>query len=339
MDERNDVDAEADERMPVVMIDDTPPRRSRFVWPALGGVLLLAVLAGAMVVRARRPASPPPAPAVEIAFVDPAPEPVAYPDEPAVQEIPEPPVPPPSPSLVKTEAVVAKAVEEPPAVPEPPADPPTPPPPPAVPAKAPPLPSPAPAPAPAPEAPTIENRFLSAAALLRDAEPLFREIADQFDPAALKKADVRELASKMDRVELQLEEAQQVYIRLRADAPDLENLEWRIHALEELQEAVKTGRARIKVPLAMKNARALENEVAPLSKEALDGFQPFSREAHALDAKAEMTVRKLREARKLYASIRNEAPDPKTIDGRIRRIDAVVDSLESRFPSIQQSAR
>lgn len=340
MDDRTDVDAQTDEKMPVVMIDhdDPPPSPRRILWPALTGVLLLAILGGAAMVYGRRAASPPPVPATEIAYVapaPPAPEPVFSPVELVIEETPELPVPPPPPppSLPKTEAPVVEDVGEPLTVPEPPADP-TPPPPPVLVAKAPP-PAPPPPPPPAPEASTVEKELLSAAVLLRDAEPLFRQIGDQFDAAALQNADLHDLAAKMDRVELKLKEAQQVYARLQIDAPDPETLGWRLQALEDLLDALKEGRARIKVPLAMKNAGALEDVAAPLSLEALEGFQPFSREAGALDAKAEMAVRKLREARELYASIRNDVPDPKIIDRRIRRIDALVDNLEERFQSIK----
>ena len=339
MDERSEPNRETDETMPVVVIDNDPveepvlnedPRpRRRLLWPAVGGVLLLAILAGAAVIRQHTPTSRPMIPAVEIAHVDAAPlapEPVAIPEDQIVEETPQIAVP----ALPTTEAVlVKKEVKEVPAVPEVRPEPTAPPPAETV-AKGAPLPA-----VPEPVEATFEKQLLFAAVQIREAEPLFQEVADSFDPVVLKKTSLRELADKMDRVELKLKEAQHIYTRLQTDAPEMVNLEWRLQALHELLDALQQGRARIRVPLALQDARALQKEAEPLAKEALEGFQPFSREAQALDAKAEMAVRKLREAREIYASIRCDMPDPKAVDRRIRRIDAVVNTLEERFQSIK----
>jgi hypothetical protein len=343
-DDRNPKE-EVPDNVPYVVVDtdgNRPPQRPRILWPALAGGGLLVIVAGFAVLLYRRPSGIPPAPfpvTTEIAFARPVPpelppvpatlEPVV--EDPVVEEPAEDPGPPPPPNTVV--AAVPRAEELAPKVEEPPA--PSGPRP-----EAERIPSPviaAPAPAPPAEPSSVEIQLQAAAADIREAERFFREVAERFDSGAIKDANLRELAHRMDRIEQNLKEARGVYGRLRPQVSDPETLERRVRVLDELLESLKEGRARIKVPLAILEAETLEGEAALFGKEALDGFQPFSREAQALDAKAEAAIAKLREARERYRSIRKDVPDPTVVDRRVRSLDALVDKLEERYPSVKSA--
>jgi hypothetical protein len=260
---------------PIVIIDDDEeaaepaapaPKRRRWIWVAAPGVLLMVVLGTLALRPARPPAVPEARPAMEIAVAPETPPPLLE-DPPEVQpEIPAPPAeaPPPPPR----EETVAKA----------------------------PPPAPPPEPESKPEPPPSFVRELDAAACaIREAEPIFRDIADE-----IERGDPRHLAARMDRVEEQLRTARELYARLRNQVPDPETIEARLEILDELIEALNEGRERIRVPLALKEAELLQQQG------------------------------RLREARDLYASVRNAAPDKKAVDRRIKRIDAQLKAREAK---------
>ncbi|HVE39786.1 MAG TPA: hypothetical protein VNM14_07870 [Planctomycetota bacterium] len=321
--------------LPIVILDDDdqeqapPPRRRRWIWvAAAAGAVLIAALGSLILLSKGRPVAPASMPATEIAFA--GENPIAVPEPPPApgEPLPEDPAevqPPPPPPPVVAEAPVTKP--EPPVVAKEEAPPPPPPPPPGQTiAKAP---EPPPAPPKAEETVPVEKELAAAATSIRDAEPLFREAAE-----ALEKGDPRDVVAKMDHAERLLLEARETYGRRRLDAPDPETVETRIAVIDELVEALKEGRARIRVPLALKEADALEREAAPLAKEALDGFQPGSHDAQALDVKAEAAAGKLRDARERYLSVRNSAPDPKSVDKHLKSLDALLERLEKRYPAV-----
>jgi hypothetical protein len=325
---------EIEEHEPYVFIDDeeaeAPRRRFPWIWGALAGTILLAALGALTFFHGRRPMSPPPPPlpAEEIAFVDAdpvSPEDPESPAEPAHEDAPVVLPPPPAPTPPKAELPVvavapAPAAKEAPAAPPPPA--------PVERVKSP----------PAPEEPlSFVKGLASAAAAIGEARPLLFEVVDHFDPPEFQKGDVLELAAKMDRVEERLKLALGIYSRLRTQVPDPWILDQRLEAIRDLLEALAEGRARIRVPFALKKASVLQEEAVPLAKEALNGFQPYSREAQALDVRAEVAAAKLQEARRLYESIRKDVPDPERVDQRLKAIDSLLGDLEGRYP--QMSAR
>jgi hypothetical protein len=185
--------------------------------------------------------------------------------------------------------------------------------------------------------PTVETQLASAAAAIGDAKPLLFEVVDRFDPPSFQKGDVLELAAKMDRVEERLRLALVIYTGLQEQAPEPGILDQRLEAIRDLLAALAEGRARIRVPLTLKRAAVLHEAAVPLAKEALDGFQPYSREAQALDVRAEVAAGKLHEARRLYESIRKDVPDPEPVDQRLKAIDTLLADLEGRYP--QMTAR
>jgi hypothetical protein len=318
---------------PIVILDDEdqgqappPPRRRRWIWLAgAAGATLVAALGTMILLPKGRPAAPAATPPTEIAFAAKSPavaEPaLAPPAEPLPEDPTEVQPPPPPPPIV---AEVPATKSEPPVVAK---------------EEAAPRPPPGQTVAKAPEPPTeppkveeaapVEKELAAAATSIRDAEPIFREAAE-----ALEKGDPRDVAAKIDRAERLLREAQETYGRRRLDAPDPETVEARMAVIDELVEALKEGRARIRVPLALKEADQLQREAAPLAKEALDGFQPGSHDAQALGVKAEVAAEKLRGARERYLSVRNSAPDPKGVDKSLKRLDAELEALERRYPSL-----
>jgi hypothetical protein len=330
------MDEPEEEHEPFVMIEDDeearlPRRLLPWLWGASTGALLVALVLLELF-HGRKPAPPPPAPAVDISFVHEEPialETSSAPDvatvdprtlTPTSTPASAPPAPPSTPAELEVPLVVDEA---PPVIEEAPAPAST------LVAKAP-LPAPV---APAPEKVVpVEMELAAASASIRDATPLFSEMADHFDPTAFKNADVCDLAAQMDRVEKKLREAQEIYARVRERAPDPETLERRLDTIRDLLDALQEGRARIRVPLALKRADGLREEAVPLAKEALDGFQPYSREAQALEVRAEVAAGKLRDARRLYLSVRKDVPDPERLDQRVKDIDSLLESLESRFP-------
>jgi len=325
---------EIEENEPYVFIDDeeaeAPRRRPPWLWGALAAAaVLLAALGAVTFLRGRRPADPSPPPAVEeIAFVDAdpvSPEEPAAPPEPASATAPVALTPTPAPTPPKAEVPVIPDVLV-PALKEDAPDPP------------------APAPVepvkklPAPEkSPSFEKELASAAAAIGDAKPLLFEVVDHFDPPAFRSGDVLELAAKMDRVEERLKLALGIYARLQEQGPDPGILDQRLEAIRDLLGALAEGRARIRVPFALRKAAVLQEEAVPLATVALAGFQPYSREAQALDVRAEVAAGKLHEARRLLESIRKDVPDPVPVDRRLKAIDSLLADLEGRYP--QMTAR
>jgi len=339
---------DSDDNVPVVVLDDDggPPPQRRFpgLWSALAGAFLLATLGAVALFYGRRPSPPPPVPSEAMACADADPVPLDEPSAPVelAKEVPPaapPPIPPlppasasPAPASTSPRTEVAVLAEEPsPVVEETSGDP---------------L-SPAPeedvaeVQAPVPTAPTregspsIEKDLGAAAAAISDATPLFVEIADRFDPPAFRNGDVCELAAKMDRVEEKLREAQRIYAQVKDRAPDPRMLDQRLEMIGDLLDSLKDARARIRVPFALRRAEVLQEEAVPLAKEALDGFQPFSREATVLDVRADVAAGKLREARRLYISIRNDVPDPEVVDQRVKSVDSLLEDLDGRYPQVR----
>jgi hypothetical protein len=291
---------------PIVVLDDEeespaaapppapPPRRRPWIWGALPGALVLIGLGAlALWLPKRRPEDPPAiAASAATATLPETPTPVP-PETAPLPPLDDPPeMEPPAP---QPEARPVATADPPPAptaakTPDPP------------PLAAPPAPRPTPE-----EIRAVQKELASAATAIREAEPLFGELA-----GAIEHGDPREVAAKIDRVEDLLRAAQESYGRRRNDAPDPETVEARMAVLDELLEALKEGRERIRVPLALKEAEALE------------------RQAQARGVGPEEAVARLLEARERYALVRHQVPDPKSVDRKIRRIDAQLQSLHAR---------
>lgn len=340
--------ADSEEHVPFVIVEqeEAPPTgRSPWLWGAAVGAYLVAALGAAAFFGHRRPTTPPSGPVEAISFAGTGPSLVdasvtvtvpadAGPAAPARSPIPPPPpathpsdlAPTPPKSEVRVlDEERSPIVKKSPAGPAPPASEveriPIPPPASTAPARQ--------------ESPSVEKELASAAAAIRDARPLFDEIADRYSPPDFQNGDIRDLAAKMDRAETKLREAREIYARVRDRAPDPKLLDHRQETIGELLESLEEGRAKMRVPLALRTAEGLQEEAAPLAKEALEGFQPYSHEAQVLDVRAEVAAGKLREARRLYVSIRNDVPDPERVDERVKSVDSLLGDLEGRYPDVK----
>ncbi|HLF94828.1 MAG TPA: hypothetical protein VJB14_15285, partial [Planctomycetota bacterium] len=136
----------------------------------------------------------------------------------------------------------------------------------------------------------------NAAALIREAAPLYHQVAEGAEPTA-------ELESRLSR-------ARELYVQVKAEAPDPAVLDRRIAVIDELLEALR-------VPDALERASRLFREARPLYRGAAKG------DAGA----AEQARKKLREARKIYMGLQAQSPDPKSIAARVGEIDGLLEAL------------
>jgi hypothetical protein len=175
-----------------------------------------------------KPPPPPPPP-------PPKPEPIK-PEPPKPEPVKPPPPPPPKPEPVKPEPPNPEPIKPEPVKPEPPKPPPPPPPPP--------KPEPVnPEPKPEPrkeEAPArVKKSMVDAAALIREATPMYQEVASAMDSLPKDRPSLVGLVDKAERVSLKLSDAKILYASVKADAPDPAVLDRRVAQLDDLLAAIQ----------------------------------------------------------------------------------------------------
>lgn len=176
-----------------------------------------------------------------IAKVDPPPPVVPKPEPPK----PEPPKPEPiKPEPPKPEPI--KPPPPPPPKPEPPKPEPVKPPPPEPPKPEPVKPEPPkPEPAKSDGQTRVKKSLADAAGMIREATPLYSEIAGSVD-SVQDRAAIQDLVRKAERVQLKLGDARVLYTNVKADAPDPAVLERRVAQIDELLSTVQEFARRLK---------------------------------------------------------------------------------------------
>lgn len=158
--------------------------------------------------------------------------------DPVKVETPKPPAPPPKPDPVKV---------------EPPK--PAPPPPKPDPVKAePPKPAPPPPPVkvdPAKEEATgrAKKSMADAAALIKEATPMYAEVTSAMETLPTDKPSLRDLYRKAERVQLKLSDARILYSSIRNDAPEPAVIDRRVKQLDDALDGVQESLKTLKVHL------------------------------------------------------------------------------------------
>lgn len=195
---------------------------------------------------AKRPPFPE-APAPVIAKVDP-PKPVVPPPQPPPK--PEPPKPePPKPEPPKPEPPKPEPVKPPPPKPEPAkVEPPKPEPPKPEPPKPEPVKPEPPKPDPVKDDATlrVKKSMSDAAGLIREATPIYQEVAGAVESQPSDKASALELLRKAERARMKLGDAKILYTSVKSDAPDPAVLSRRIAQLDQLLSTLQDYTARLK---------------------------------------------------------------------------------------------
>jgi hypothetical protein len=187
-------------------------------------------------------------------------------------------------------------------------------------------------PEPKPEAPPKPLPLARAAALIRESTPLLGDVAEVLDDTVLRRMDRVALLEHLDTVRRNLEQARSIYAESRDGAPD-PVLDRRINVLSRVLEAVPAAEDRVRVSEALEKAARQIREATPLGREVAEGVEsPPGEELDQLElrVKAALLKEKLREARTIYASVRDRAPDPGLIDARIVRIERILSLFEGR---------
>jgi len=268
------------------------------------------------------PPPEPPKPVVVVPVVPPPPKP-----KPVVA-----PPPPPKPKPVVVVPVVPKPpppkpVVVVPVVPKPPLPPPPPPPKPVV--VVPVVPPPPPKPEP-PKRTPVEIALESASTLIREATPVFVDLAEDLDPAKTSDEDIRAQLARADAVGSKLSAARAEYAKILSEAPDRGQIEWRIGVLGELITTLEAGLDRVRVPRMLQQAARRVAEAMPLYQRVVagrDGAQEAS-ERSALRTMTEVAQAKLKEARGLYLQAMPAAPDPEELADRLRELDGWLKTLD-----------
>ncbi len=315
--------------MPYCRRDDPARKRNqKFVIMAVATAALILIAVGwAFMPPKETPKQPDP---VVVAPPPPPPPPppvvIEPPPPPPVVVVPPPPPPPPPPVVVVPVPVV---------IPKPP--PPPPPPPPVVVVPVPvviPKPPPPPPPPPPPKPTALEVALGSASNLIREATPVFVELADNLDPSKMPEEDVRAQLTRADAVERKLNSARGEYARIVAEAPDRAKVEWRMDVLGELITTLEWGLDRVRVPRMLRQASLRIAEAMPLYRRVSGGREDArdASERAALATMSELALAKLKEARGLYVQTKAAAPEPEKIGARIRQLDELIETLEAAAP-------
>jgi len=178
----------------------------------------------------------------------------AFPQPPVIAKVdppkPEPPKPePPKPEPVKPEPPKPEPVKPPEPKPEPPKPEPVKPP---DPPKPEPVKPPPPPPPPKPEPPKedasarVKKSLNDAAGLIRDAAPLYAELAGAMTQLPDDGVALRELMGKAERLTLKLGDARLLYTSVKPDAPDPSVVDRRLAQLDELLASVEECKRELK---------------------------------------------------------------------------------------------
>jgi hypothetical protein len=78
-----------------------------------------------------------------------------------------------------------------------------------------------------------------AAGLIREATPMYQEVAGAMDSLPKDRAALRDLLDKAERVSLKLSDAKLLYSSVKGDAPDPATLDRRLAQLDELLASIQ----------------------------------------------------------------------------------------------------
>ncbi len=311
------------------------------------GVGVFALAVAFVIIAIVRGPSPAEKPAPVVAKVEPTVEPKPEPKVEPKIEVPKPEPPKPEPPRPEPPKPEPPKPEPPKPKPEPPKpEPPKPEPPKAEPPKPePPKPKPEP---PKPEPPKPEppkvvvvrvepppppplTPLEQSAKLIREATPLLGEVAGSVDDAVLRRIDRGAVLERINTVKKNLEQARAIYATSRDSAPDPALLDRRVERIDRVLDSVPAARDRVLVAESIETAARKIRESAALGRDVADGVDsPPGEEIEqsALRVKKVLLREKLREARALYASVRDRAPDPALIDTRMKKLDGILGSLQ-----------
>jgi hypothetical protein len=172
-----------------------------------------------------------------------------------------------------------------------------------------------------------------AALRIREAKSLLGDVAGVMDEAALRHTDPGEILRKLDTVQKNLEESRSIYQELRKSAPDPSLLDRRIERIDRVLEAVPVARERARVTEALERAALRVREATTLGQAVMEGIASPPEEEierQELRVKRVLMKEKLHEARALYESVRDRAPDPDLIDARMGKIEGILRMFEGR---------
>src|SRR5439155_18138910 len=92
----------------------------------------------------------------------------------------------------------------------------------------------------------VKKSLADAAGLIREATPIYQEVAGAMDAIPPDKAAVQDLVRKAERVQMKLGDARILYTSVKADAPDPAMLDRRVAQLDELLAAVRECVSQLK---------------------------------------------------------------------------------------------
>jgi hypothetical protein len=188
----------------------------------------------------------------------------------------------------------------------------------------------------------LETSLLTASTLIREATPLFKDLALQLDPGIMAPGDIRKDSARAAALEKKLADARAEYIRVLPKSPDRETVQWRIDVLGELIEALDGGLARVKSDRMLKQAEQRVEEARPLYKRfnsrIRDAKDPAEREE--LVSMGTLARHKLDEARTLYQELQSTSKDPVKLEKKLSSISDQLEILDAELkPAPSKSKR
>jgi hypothetical protein len=92
----------------------------------------------------------------------------------------------------------------------------------------------------------VKKSLADAALLIREATPIYQEVAGAMDALPSDRSALEDLARKAEKVQLKLSDARVLYSSVKADAPDPASLDRRVAQLDDLLAALQQCMTRLK---------------------------------------------------------------------------------------------
>jgi hypothetical protein len=92
----------------------------------------------------------------------------------------------------------------------------------------------------------VKKSLADAALLIREATPIYQEVAGAMDALPSDRSALEELVVKAEKVQLKLSDARVLYSSIKADAPDPASLDRRVAQLDDLLAALQQCMTRLK---------------------------------------------------------------------------------------------